>query len=218
MEKEMVHLSVENSVAFAYLKRGRGKFPHFNHIMRDFWHCCMKKKIQVQVELIPSAEYQADYWSRTPQDHGDYMLDKNLFQFLRKKLHPYIVPTMDMFASPGNHQLKHFVSRYPHWEADRQDALNCPLWDITHCYTNPPWKLISEWLNRLWLNPHLTCMMITPYWVGAPWWPQLVKLQCPHTPSFLIHPYWGMFTNSLGQFILPPRWPLVCTVLSGKIG
>ena len=37
------------------------------------------------------------------------MLDTKLFHFLRKKLHLYIVPQLDMFASPGNHQLKHFV-------------------------------------------------------------------------------------------------------------
>ena len=110
-EKELVHLSVDNSVAFSYLKKGGGKIPHLNHIMRDFWHWCMKKKIQVQVELVPSAEDQADFWSKPPQDHGDYTLDKKLFHFLRKKLHPYINPSVDMFASPGNHQLKRFVSR-----------------------------------------------------------------------------------------------------------
>jgi hypothetical protein len=214
--KEMVHLSVDNSVAFAYLKKGGGRLPHLNHIMRDFWKWCMFQKIQVQVELVPSAQDQADFWSRRPQDHGDYTLDRELFLFLKDKMKEHIMPKIDMFASPGNFQIKKFVSRHPHWEADRQDALNCPLWDITECYANPPWKIISEWLHRLWVNPHLKCMMITPYWVGAPWWPQLVKLQCPQTPAFLINPYWGMFKNCLGELMPPPRWPLLCTVLSGK--
>ena len=98
-EKEVVHLSVDNSVAFAYLKKGGGKLPHLNQIMRDFWHWCLTKKVQVQVELVPSAEDQADFWSRRPQDHGDYTLDKRLFHFLKKKLKNHILPEIDMFAS-----------------------------------------------------------------------------------------------------------------------
>ena len=74
--------------------------------MRDFWHWCMEKEIQVQVELVPTAQDQADFWSRRPQDHGDYTLDKNLFHFLHKHLQHHILPEIDMFASPGNHQLK----------------------------------------------------------------------------------------------------------------
>ena len=43
-----------------------------------------------------------------------------------------------MLASPGNHQLPTFVSRYPHWEAYKVNALTCPLEDIETCYANPP--------------------------------------------------------------------------------
>jgi hypothetical protein len=42
--KEVVHLSVDNSVAFAYLNRGGGRLPHFNLMMRDFWRWTMEKK------------------------------------------------------------------------------------------------------------------------------------------------------------------------------
>ena len=34
--KEVVYLSVDNSVVFAYLNRGGGRLPHFNLMMRDF--------------------------------------------------------------------------------------------------------------------------------------------------------------------------------------
>ena len=41
--KEVVHLSVDNSVAFAYLSRGGGRLPQFNLMMRDFWRWTMNK-------------------------------------------------------------------------------------------------------------------------------------------------------------------------------
>ena len=214
--QETVHLSVDNSVSFAYLNKGGGRIPHLNRLMRDLWIWCMEKDIKVQVQLVKSEEDQADYWSRVPQDHGDYTMDRKLFHALQSLVRQHVRPTVDMFASPGNHQLKNFVSRYPHWQAFRHNALHCPLQDIQECYANPPWTIISEWLNRLWENPQLTCMMITPYWVGAPWWPLLVKLHVPGTPAVLIPPYTGMFQNCLGEFMPAPKWPLLCTVLSGR--
>ena len=214
--KEMVHLSVDNSVAFAYLTRGGGRLPQFNKLMRDFWTWVMENQIQVKTTLVKSQEDQADYWSRMPQDRGDYKLDRNLFLHLQTKMCKFIIPKIDMFASPGNHQLDQFVARHPHWQANRHDALKCNLEDITMCYANPPWTVIADWLNRLWDNPHVTCMMITPYWVGAPWWPLLVKMQCPQTMAYIIPPYHGMFQNCLGEYMRAPKWPLLCTVLSGK--
>ena len=150
---EMVHLFVDNSVAFAYLTRGGGRLPHLNSLMRDFWKWIMQNKIQVKTTLIKSQEDQADYWSRVPQDRGDYKMDRSLFLELQRKMCKYIIPEIDMFASPGNHQIKRFVSRHPHWQADRQDALKCQLENITMCYANPPWTVIADWLNRLWDNP-----------------------------------------------------------------
>ena len=176
----------------------------------------MEKQLHIQVESIRSEEDQADCWSIVPLDKGDYTIDRNLFRFLKEKLSIFIDPQVDMFASPGNHQLERFVSKYPHWEAITSDALNCSLKTFQKIYANPPWSVILQWLNRLWVNPHLTCLMITPYWVGAPWWPLLVKLHSPHTPAFLIPPYNGMFVNCHGKLMRAPRWPLICTVLSGK--
>ena len=114
--RETVHLSVDNSVTFSYLKKGGGRLPQFNLLMRDFWKWCMAREIRVQVDLVKSEQDQADYWSRTPVDTGDYTMDKELFCLLRRRLKNFIRPKIDMFASPGNHQLAHFVSRHPHWQ------------------------------------------------------------------------------------------------------
>ena len=185
-------------------------------MLRDLWKWCMDKNIRLQTTLLRSEDDLADIWSRPKQDRGDYTMDGQLFKCLQDIMQPWISPKVDMFASPGNHQLAKFVSRTPHWEAVGVNALHCPLENFTEVYANPPWTIILPWLNRLWNNPHIKCLMITPYWVGAPWWPLLVKLQIPHTPAILVPPYRGMFTNCLGQSMNAPKWPLICTLLSGE--
>ena len=143
-------------------------------------------------------------------------MDAWLFQTLLAKNSPWIRPKVDMFASPGNHQLGKFVSRYPHWEAVATDALQCPLEQFQEVYARPPWKVIGPWLCRLRDNPHLTCMMITPLWVGASWWPLLLKLQSSKIPAWVGPPYNGMFKNCLGECMQAPKWPPICTIVSGR--
>jgi hypothetical protein len=204
--KEHVLLKVDNSVTFWYLTKGGGRIPSLNQQVRPFLKWCMEKDIQLTVQQVKSSEDLADGPSRWSQDKGDYTMDKVLFQTLLKKMRKgNMFPTVDMFASPGNHQLPKFVSRYPHWQAMEVDALKCPLGNISCCYANPPWSVIGKWLHRLRENKHLTCMMITPYWVSAPWCPQLIKLQVRGASAFLIPPYPGMFRNCWGELMPPPR-------------
>ena len=213
---EHVTLKVDNSVTFAYLSKGGGRIPSLNQQVRPFLKWCMEKKITLDLQLVKSSEDLADGPSRWAKDKGDYTRDPRLFKTLRRLFRRHINPKVDMFASPGNHQLPKFVARYPHWEAMEVDALKCPLQGIFQCYANPPWKIISPWLHRLRQNPHVTCLMITPYWVSNAWWPQLMKLHVRGTPALIIPPYWGMFKNCWGESMPPPKWPLVCTILSGK--
>jgi hypothetical protein len=88
--------------------------------------------------LVKSSEDLADGPSRWGQDRGDYALNRNLFQHLLRLMAPIINPQVDMFASPGNHQLPQFVARSPHWQAMEVDALKCPLKNIQSCNANPP--------------------------------------------------------------------------------
>ena len=190
---EKIQLCVDNSVAFSYLKKGGGRLPQFNAFMRDFWHWAMLKNLELEVVLVKSANDLADGLSRTPMDQGDYHLNRELFLHLTFLCKKYIVPKVDMFASPGNHQLPLYFSRHPHWQAMGVDALHCPLEDINLCYANPPWKIIFPWLDRLRLNPHVTCLMITPLWDSSPWWPLLVRLQKPGSPALIIPRLWECF-------------------------
>ena len=105
-----------------------------------------------------------------------------------------IFANVDMFASPGNAQLKKFVCRWPHHQALAVNALETPLGQgFCQVYANPPWNLILRWLVRLRDNPHVTCLVAVPYWVGTVWWPLLTRLQVKGTPTVLVKPRWGMF-------------------------
>ena len=115
--KQVVHLCVDNSTTFWYIKKEGGRLPHLNLFMRDFWQWCLERHITVNVELVKSEQDLADSWSRPQQDRGDYTLDRNLFQKLQRQLLPHINPQVNFFASPGNHQLDEFVSRDPHWQS-----------------------------------------------------------------------------------------------------
>lgn len=212
-----VQLSVDNTVAFSYLKKGGGKLPHFNHIVRPFLKWCMEKDVKLTMEWVPSAHQMADALTRSGLDHGDYTLDRDLFCWLVQQMSPWVTPVVDMFASPGNAQLQKFVSRWPHFQAMATDALKCPLKGFCHVYANPPWSIIPQWLHRLRENPHITCLMICPFWDSAPWWPQLIKLHLMDAPVFQIKPFQGMFRNCNGALMPAPKWPLTCIALSGKV-
>ena len=185
-----------------------------NAILRPFLSWCMTNNLHLQVSLVKSQDCLADAASRWGPDRGDYCLNLQLFKILQKKMSPWVKPNIDMFASPGNHKYKNFISRFPHWKAIGVDSLHCPLDKYSQVYANPPWNLIFQFLNRLRENKHLKCMLIVPYWAGATWFPLVMKMQIPHSQAFLIPPFWGMFTSCLNICMPPPKWPLLCVALS----
>jgi hypothetical protein len=213
---EMVHLKVDNSVCWAYLRKGGGRLPHLNALVRPLFRWCQENEVQLKVSLVPSADMLADKLSRTAPDSGDYTLNRAVFRQVREKFATSCWPQVDCFASPGNRQLPKYISRWPHHGAWATDALQANLETLQDIYANPPWTLVAQWLQRLRENPHLRCLTVVPNWAGCSWWPQLVKLHCTSAPVILIQPRWGLFQNCLAEKMPPTRWPLLCVLLSGK--
>ena len=83
-------------------------------------------------------------------------------------------------------------------------------------YANPSWTLILGCLEKMRSHPHLECPTVVPYWVGAVWWPLLLRLCDRQKPVIIIQPKFGLFKNCLDQKMPPTRWPLLCVTLSGK--
>ena len=212
------HPCGQHSCLFIFAQGGGGRKEGLNQIMQDLWTWCMEHKIQVHTTLTTSEKAIADQVSRPKMDHGDYSLDDKVFQQIMEEFSPWTGKEeiiWDTFASPGNRKTKFFISRFPHWEAGLVNALHCSLDQVNFCYSNPPWNLITRWLLRLKKNPHIKCLMVTPWWVSTVWWPLLVKLRVPKSPVLVIRPRSGLFTNCMGQQMAPTRWPLICTLLSG---
>ncbi len=167
---------------------------HF--LLRPFYHWCVEKKINLQVKWVPSKEMLADKLSRWDFDKGDYTLQKDIFNLIQMKFAKHITLQTDMFASPGNKKPKDFVSRWPHWQSKRVDALICPLQGLGGLYANPPWSVTSD--------PNITPSHRAPMFDGSPLLgfrhmvAQLIKLQVPKSPCLLIAPGWGMFQNCHG--------------------
>ena len=214
---ETVYLTIDNQVAYSYLKKGGGKLSIFNNLMRPFLTWCHQNKINLVPNWVKSENMLADEISRWEIDRGDYTLKKSNFRkmtgiFANKNF----IPKVDFFASPGNSQLEAFVSRWAHSQAIAVNALECPLGGFTHVYANPPWKLILAWLVRLKKNPHVQSLTVVPLWAGSVWWPLLIRLHNKKYPVVKISPVWGMFSNFLGEPMPPP--PQMAPDLSCVIG
>jgi len=65
---EKVHLGVDNSVANSYIRKSAGRKSVFNQLMRPFLLWCQDRDIQVEVNLVKSAEMKADGLSRRLPD------------------------------------------------------------------------------------------------------------------------------------------------------
>ena len=138
---ETVFLTVEKQVAYRYLKKEGGRLPPFNSLMRPFILWCQANSVRVIPNWVKSEDMLADRLSRTKVDPGDYTLNRDIFQeicsiFAGKHFQPQV----DMFSSPGNHQLPLWVSRWPHQGACAINSLECPLESFHQVYANPPWK------------------------------------------------------------------------------
>jgi hypothetical protein len=216
---ETVHLAVDNQVAYSYLKKGGGKLHPFNEMLRPFLRWCWEKDLNVKPNWVKSEDMLADGISRWDYDTGDYTLSKELFLEIQSIFsQSNFRAQVDMFASPGNAKFPLFCSRWPHHQALAVNALETPLGGhhFRQVYANPPWNLISAWLQRLKDHPETICLTVVPYWVGSVWWPLLMHLHKKGTPVVLAAPRPGMFTNCLQEKMPATRWPLLCLLLSGK--
>ena len=59
-KKDHVHLSVDNVVAYSYLKKQGGRKRHLNLLIKPFLQWCHQKRITLKVNLVKSEDMQAD--------------------------------------------------------------------------------------------------------------------------------------------------------------
>ena len=126
---EKIHLQVDNSTTFWYLKKMGGRKHVFNAQLKPFILWANQQGIQIEVQLVKSADMPADRYTRIPMDKGDYTMDLSLFWHMWSIYRPFLTDyhqMVDMFSSVGNHKFPLFVTRQQHWQAIAVDALNTP--------------------------------------------------------------------------------------------
>ena len=141
-------------------KKAGGKFPQYNQILRPFLSWLMQNQVNLSLEWVPSQDQQADSLSRWGVDPGDYTLHPWVFQWVKHHFQPWATPLVDFFASPGNHQVPQFVSRWPHFQAIAVDALTTPWVLSPRFMPTPP--------GPSFLNGYTGCNKILTWFVF--WW------------------------------------------------
>ena len=79
---ETVFLTVDNQVAYSYLKKEGGRLPPFNSLMRPFILWCQTNSVTVIPNWVKSEDISADSLRRARVDPVDYTLSINIFQEL----------------------------------------------------------------------------------------------------------------------------------------
>ena len=165
---------------------------------------------------MPSAECLADLLSRPPIDHRDYTLHRKFFSTSTHILRPFHKCFSGYVCLPGKSATPPICLTTPSLGGLANGRLDVPPSSIFPRLREPPWTIINQWLARLRSNLHVQCLTILPFWVSAKWWPLVIRLRVPKTPAVVIPPCHGMFANCRGEDMPPPRWPLLCVLLSGS--
>ena len=192
-------------------KMGSVKSPQCDKIVREIWRYIISNDNWLTVSYIPGKEnIEADLESRR-DNNKEWMLDPVVFNKIIK--HINISPTMDLFASRLNFQLKPFVSFRPDPEALHINAftINWGCWSPFYAF--PPFPIITKVLNKV-LRDQAEGIIIVPNWPNQIWFPVLMRMitSCP----IILHSRKSLLLQkqdpSLQHPLLPKMRLLVCSI------
>ena len=188
------HLRVlcDNTTAVHVLnKMGTTRSPECNEMAKQIWSFCQSNNIFITCAHIPGKEnIVADKESRREYKQGEWMLNKEIFQYAVEYYH--YRPDIDCFASRANAQLDTYVSRQPDPFATHIDAFSIN-WGNFKTYLFPPFSVINRVLQKLRVDK-ATALCVLPQWTTQAWWPQVQEmlvcepLRIPPSPKNLVLP------------------------------
>jgi hypothetical protein len=155
----------------------------------------------------------ADEQSRRKPTHADWKLHPSLFKQILQ--HFGARPTVDLFASAQNRQLKTFFSYHFDHRSAGVDAFQ-QQWNLHRTlYAYPPPSLLGRVLQRYRETCCDPLVLIFPVWMAQTWFPSLLEmLRLP--PILLPNESW-IVADPLGTNAWPERWPLAAASLSGNL-
>lgn len=157
------------------------KTPKCNKITKELWTWCKQHDIWVTAVHIPGKEnIVADKESREGRRDTEWKLDINIFL---KIVTLWPMPSIDLFASRLNYQIKPFVSWKPDPEALAVDAFSLN-WNLyNNFYAFPPFSLINRVLQKI-EQDQCHGIIIVPLWKTQVWFPRLL-IMLVDTPIIL---------------------------------
>lgn len=203
---------IDNTTAISYINNMGGRTIPCNRLTRNLWLWCIERNLWITAAHIPGKlNVIADGESRKNHHDTEWKLNPLVFNrisFLWGK------PSIDLFASRLNFQLKPFVSWKPDPEAFAIDAFSIS-WKEQNFYAFPPFAVINRVLQKA-EQDHSHGVLIVPLWTTQIWFPRLLRmlvdypviLQC--SPHLLTLP-----TNQLLRHPLHNKLKLMACKLSG---
>ena len=172
-EHKHLRLMSDNATAIAYINNMGGvKSKECNTVTREIWEWCIKRNLWISAAYIPGkSNITADKASRKFNDAIEWKLDTNVFNNITQKLGR---PTIDLFASKDNRQLKRYMAWKPDPDATAIDAMTSD-WGDEFSYIFPPFSLIGAVTEKI-QREKARCIVIVPEWPTQYWYPILQRL------------------------------------------
>lgn len=162
---------LDNTTAIAYINSMGGRKSQCNQITRDLWVWCSTHNIWLTAVHIPGKQnVLADKESREKHSDIEWKLNTQLFEDVTAH---WGTPSIDLFASRLNYQLKPFVSWRPDPEAMAIDAFSINWKE--NFYAFPPFALINRVLQKV-EQDQSQGIIIVPLWTTQVWFPRLLHM------------------------------------------
>ena len=213
-QEKQIHIMMEidNTTAVSYINNMGGTKKLCNDITREIWEWCFQKEIWLSARHLPGHQNTtADAESRRQHDNTEWQLNPNIF---KKLIQRWPAPSIDLFASRLNCQIKPFISWKPDPEALLCDAFTSKWTEKFYAF--PPFSLISKVLVKI-ENDHAEGILIAPWWPTQPWFAKLARMiiDCPvllpRSVSTLLLPQ-----NPAAIHPLLPKMTLTAFLVSGN--
>lgn len=194
---------------------GTSHSDHCNDIAFEIWKCCREMGTWISAAHVPGKHnIEADFLSRNINMDAEWMLNPTLFEESLKLLN--CKPTVDLFASRLNTQLKDYVSFYPDPFALAIDCFRMDWSSIKYFHAFPPFSMIARVLQKV-KRDLAEGILVVPDWPSQPWFPVLVEyliarpIKIAARENLLIMP-----NNPLERHRLHKKMSLLVCLISGQ--
>ena len=126
-------------------------------MLKDIWNWAIANDIYLSASHIPGVlNVEADAESRKSEVRTEWKLNEDVFQ----NMISYFKPSIDLFASRVNTQLKQFIAYRPDPEAVAINSFSVS-WSDLKIYSFPPFSCVCKVLQKI-TQDQATGLIIVP--------------------------------------------------------